>query len=369
MGQQSGSFNVGGALVVAPNANKKKNNKPLATLRVSDDPNILNPEQVPAGMPVPQGPHGPMVSTAPRPTNRPAVVTQTPKAPQVSYPKSPVGRGVGGSPVRGSHQLPGPGSYIPPIGSTPRPLQGKPDSGQQLLKNIVKERNDKIVRQQQQQQQQQFQGSPFQQMMQSPSNQQQAHRVRAQHQQQRPQVQNQHRRQQQQQQLLQQQQQQLPLPSDLDLTSLLSLDIDRQVTDNLSPFTDTIENLLSLGHCFCHHPRRRRRRHLCRSHPDDHLLQPSQRLRDHRQQARHHGPDFRVGLKLVGRISRDHNHSNHNNADNDNVYNNNNDNNNSIPRETSHQSLPGHRCGRAQPPPSHQVQREPRPAPEAQTAQ
>merc|ERR1712223_1994087 len=75
--------------------------------------------------------------------------TQTPSVPQVlmnnrKYPSGPtmipsrLGT-VGSQP----HQNPGPGSYQPPITNTPNAMKGQPDSGQQLIKHYLLDRNNK----------------------------------------------------------------------------------------------------------------------------------------------------------------------------------------------------------------------------------
>ena len=107
-----------------------------------DDPNIIHHEQIQAGTPMPQGPHGPIIAK-PKPTSFP--VTQTPRAPQIMQTIeplpglnfSPMTRKVSGSPVQGSHQLPGPGNYNPPIEKAPGALPGLPGSGQQLIKHFL----------------------------------------------------------------------------------------------------------------------------------------------------------------------------------------------------------------------------------------
>ena len=108
------------------------------------DSNILHPKQVPTGTPLQQGPHGPIVPI-PKPTNYP--ITQTPNVPQVLMQhKSHVAQPhlkpsrLGTSEVR-VHQNPGPGSYQPPMTNTPNALRGNPDSGQQLIKHYLLQRN------------------------------------------------------------------------------------------------------------------------------------------------------------------------------------------------------------------------------------
>ena len=119
-----------------------------------DDPHILHGDQIQAGTPLPQGPHGPLIPK-PRPTSFP--VTQTPRAPQVLQTLSPgsnfspVTRKVGGGPVQGSHQIPGPGNYNPPLDNTKLP--GLPGSGQQLIKHFLLHNNEQryqedLIRQQ-----------------------------------------------------------------------------------------------------------------------------------------------------------------------------------------------------------------------------
>ena len=119
-----------------------------------NDPNILYSEQIQAGTPLPQGPHGPLIPR-PRPTSFP--VTQTPRAPQVLQTLDPI-NGVNFTPMvgrkgmTGSHQIPGPGNYNPPVEKTPSALPGQPGSGQQLIKHYLlhtKENHDKIQQQQQ----------------------------------------------------------------------------------------------------------------------------------------------------------------------------------------------------------------------------
>ena len=144
--QQTNSFSVGSSVVVGGGQKS-----PQAAIRVIDlqpeigvyptgeDSNILHAKQVPAGTPLPQGPHGPIIPT-PRPSS--FAIAQTPNAPQVlRHPMlTPVGRRVGGGQF-GSHNKPGPGSYQPPIGNTPSPLGGRPDSGQQLIKHYLMHKN------------------------------------------------------------------------------------------------------------------------------------------------------------------------------------------------------------------------------------
>ena len=155
--QNTNSFNIGSSLVVASSTTSKDGLVQGQVLTSSnEDPNIILPSQVPTGTPIPQGPHGPMVAT-PRPASFP--VAQTPNAPQVAHrlpDTQPLARGVGGIPVQGNRQLLGPGNYNPPVQSTPRPMQGNPGSGQQLLKNFIQERHleqqqRKLLQQQQQQ--------------------------------------------------------------------------------------------------------------------------------------------------------------------------------------------------------------------------
>ena len=99
------------------------------------------------------------------PKPRPAIfpVNQTPKAPQIVQPMepkigtgfSPVSRGgANGLPLTGSHQIPGPGNYNPPLDASPS-LDGDPGSGQQLIKHYLlhaKEQAKKVHAHQQQQQ-------------------------------------------------------------------------------------------------------------------------------------------------------------------------------------------------------------------------
>ena len=130
-----------------------------------DDPHILLSDQVQAGTPLPQGPHGPMIPK-PKPASFP--VAQTPKAPQIVQPSdpmpgtkfSPLTRGgASGVPLAGSHQQPGPGNYIPPLDTSPS-LDGEPGSGQQLIKHYLihaKEQAKHVHAQQKQHQQQQQQ--------------------------------------------------------------------------------------------------------------------------------------------------------------------------------------------------------------------
>ena len=93
------SFNIGNSLAVSSNShNNPKVVTPnngggglVASIRVvagdedlhsdGSDPNIIGAQQVPAGTPVRQGPHGPVILT-PRPST--ISVSQTPMAPQVS---------------------------------------------------------------------------------------------------------------------------------------------------------------------------------------------------------------------------------------------------------------------------------------------
>ena len=164
--QNSNSFSIGGSLVVGGKDNGILSQQPSSmsnTITVVDnnnviqpeigvypngyDNNILHPKQVPTGRPLQQGPHGPIVPV-PRPTN--GQIAQTPNVPQVlmnnkKYPTGPtmipsrLGN-IGGHP----HQNPGPGSYQPPITNTPNAMKGHPDSGQQLIKHYLIERNNKI---------------------------------------------------------------------------------------------------------------------------------------------------------------------------------------------------------------------------------
>ena len=78
----------------------------------------------------------------------PQVTPRPPQFPQQRQMAAPT-PGSGGS--AGGHQTPGPGNYRPPFANTPRPMSGPPGSGQQILKNIVAERQ-KLQQQQQQQQ-------------------------------------------------------------------------------------------------------------------------------------------------------------------------------------------------------------------------
>lgn len=108
-----------------------------------DDSHIIHASQIPAGTPIPQGPHGPMVPT-PRPSSFP--VTQTPNAPQViqSLGSSPAGfttpsprGGFGPGPLQGASQQGGPGNYNPPLEKSPPSRPGAPGSGQQLIKKFL----------------------------------------------------------------------------------------------------------------------------------------------------------------------------------------------------------------------------------------
>ena len=131
----------------------------------------------------------------PRPASFP--VNQTPKAPQIVQPMepkmgtgfSPVSRGgANGLPLTGSHQIPGPGNYNPPLDASPN-LDGDPGSGQQLIKHYLLHAKEQAKKMHAHQQQQQLYQQQQQQL----------------HQQQEQQQQQQH--QQQQQQKLQEQQQ------------------------------------------------------------------------------------------------------------------------------------------------------------------
>lgn len=108
-----------------------------------DDSHIIHASQIPAGTPIPQGPHGPMVPT-PRPSSFP--VTQTPNAPQIiqNMGSSPVGfttpsprGGFGPTSLQGASQQGGPGNYNPPLEKSPAPRPGAPGSGQQLIKKFL----------------------------------------------------------------------------------------------------------------------------------------------------------------------------------------------------------------------------------------
>ena len=166
------SFNIGNSLAVS-NSNSHNNPKVVtagspsnglvASIRVvgddedltfeGGDPNIIGAQQVPAGTPVRQGPHGPVILT-PRPST--ISVSQTPMAPQVTpRPHFPQRQEAAGAATPGGsagHQTPGPGNYRPPFANTPRPMSGPPGSGQQILKNIVAERQKLQQRQQHRQQ-------------------------------------------------------------------------------------------------------------------------------------------------------------------------------------------------------------------------
>ena len=103
-----------------------------------DDPNILLRQQIQAGTPLPQGPLGPIIPS-PRPASFP--VTQTPRAPQILQTVDPR---ISVTPIsrndnknRGSHHLPGPGNYNPPLENSPGALPGNPGSGQQLIKHYL----------------------------------------------------------------------------------------------------------------------------------------------------------------------------------------------------------------------------------------
>lgn len=163
--QNSNSFSIGGSLVVGGNDNGALQSQPSSmsnAITVMDnrviqpeigvypsgyDSNILHPKQVPTGTPLQQGPHGPIV---PRPTPTNYQITQTPNVPQVLMHnrKSPNGPILIPSRLgtigRRPHQNPGPGSYQPPITNTPNAMKGHPDSGQQLIKHYLMERNEKI---------------------------------------------------------------------------------------------------------------------------------------------------------------------------------------------------------------------------------
>ena len=166
---------------------------------LGDDSHILHRQQVQAGTPLPQGPHGPMVPK-PRPASFP--VNQTPTAPQVVQPIdlkpgasfSPISRGgATGQPLQGSsHQNLGPGNYNPPLDTSPH-LDGEPGSGQQLIKTYLmhaKEQANKIHAQKQEQQQkqqlqqlkQQQQQQQLQQQLQQLQQQQQLRQQQQQHQ-------------------------------------------------------------------------------------------------------------------------------------------------------------------------------------------
>lgn len=75
-----------------------------------DDPNIIHNQQVQTGLPLPQGPLGPMI---PKPKATSFPVVQTPQAPLMTgnpyegQQFTPLTRNVGGLQVHGSHQLPG----------------------------------------------------------------------------------------------------------------------------------------------------------------------------------------------------------------------------------------------------------------------
>ena len=109
-----------------------------------EDSNIIHARQVPAGLPLPQGPHGPIIP-APQPTNY--AVTQTPDVPQLSNNNRAFSRKATPGPSRKSgrlgfnHQTPGPGVYQPPLKNTPTPMEGRPDSGQQLIKHYLLHKN------------------------------------------------------------------------------------------------------------------------------------------------------------------------------------------------------------------------------------
>ena len=164
--QNSNSFSIGGSLVVGGKDNGMLSQQPSSmssTITVMDnnnviqpeigvypngyDSNIIHPKQVPTGRPLQQGPHGPIVPV-PRPTN--TQITQTPNVPQVlmnnrKYPTGPtmIPSRLGNVGTR-LHQNPGPGSYQPPITNTPNALKGQPDSGQQLIKHYLMERNNNV---------------------------------------------------------------------------------------------------------------------------------------------------------------------------------------------------------------------------------
>ena len=125
-----------------------------------DESHIIHATQIPAGTPIPQGPHGPIVPS-PRPSS--FAVTQTPGAPQVnqnmgSSPGSfttPSARGgFGPSSILGSTQQAGPGNYNPPLEKSPTPRQGPPGSGQQLIKQFLMQQKQQEQVQQNQQQHQ-----------------------------------------------------------------------------------------------------------------------------------------------------------------------------------------------------------------------
>lgn len=146
--QNTNTFKVGGSFAVTTKPQTAgKEIRVQDAPQYRDDPNIIHAKQVPSGTQLHQGPHGPMI-TSPHPTNY--QVTQTPSAPQMAYQNNnegsihpqnnPMGRGVGGNVVQNSHNLPGPGNYNPPLEISPRPMQGDPGSGQQLIKNYLMEK-------------------------------------------------------------------------------------------------------------------------------------------------------------------------------------------------------------------------------------
>lgn len=126
-----------------------------------DESHIIHAAQIPAGTPIPQGPHGPIVPT-PRPSSY--AVTQTPSAPQINQNMgstpgmftTPTARGgFGPSSMVGTPQQGGPGNYNPPIEKSPTPRHGTPGSGQQLIKQFLLQQKQQEMAQQSQQQQQQ----------------------------------------------------------------------------------------------------------------------------------------------------------------------------------------------------------------------
>ncbi len=215
--KKTDAFAIGSSLVVAPSGNKGTGsvvvgsrqqavNVPAVAVTVApalgSDPHIIHSQQITPGMPLPQGPLGPMVSSVPRPGSGFAV-QQTPGAPRVPQPPLAISPP---APPRQSPEvrpLPGPGNYSPPLQEAPIPVSAgsRAGSGQQLLKSFMMEKEKQeasLARREQQQMQQKL----FQ-------RQQQQHQLKQQQQQQQlKQLQQQKQKMKQQQQQLKQQQQQ-----------------------------------------------------------------------------------------------------------------------------------------------------------------
>ena len=192
LNQETNFFKLGGSLMVGEPGPQSLIQPEVGVYPAGDESHIIHAAQIPAGTPIPQGPHGPIVPT-PRPSSY--AVTQTPGAPQINQNMgstpgmftTPSARGgFGPSSMVGTSQQGGPGNYNPPIEKSPTPRHGTPGSGQQLIKQFLLQQKQQEMAQQSQQQQQQLMQQRQQQAFDQRRGQQQQQQQQQQHQQQQP---------------------------------------------------------------------------------------------------------------------------------------------------------------------------------------